>query len=662
MQSSSSKILLLLLCVLFVSCSKQTDENTRTFLPAINTGVQGANLADSSGSNFLQDLYAPSADSTACQFLESLPAPTNANERFRLLGDWSLTNVSDGSFQISTVMGSVDMGSSPLYQYALLSQAIPDKVEFLALVEQEYAKAASFGDQAKMWAARLLLKLGVLNPYSIRNSAIQSKMDAALPGAFAVQKQKFLFKDSIPGAIFQNGNPGLTVLNSNATDARDSRAAKLQKLTAILNAYARPVKLFSDASWQTFAFEAKSSLSLSLRGLLSKDLRQQSCATVLLHRSFAQLLTVMGYNRSPTNALAGQQRSVLPDVPQMLVSETSQNFAVCPTQGSFLKDGKHVLLSRDDISVGGGSGGSYFYIGSQPYVAGACSRDKAVGFGTNFTAGEGAPGVNASGSAFLAFAEGVANFMVAFNPGAPWWHRPENNIGFPLSPFESMERIKTSGAILPTDAHALALGFLSLSFQTLTDRYLMFVDADNKEVHDTSAAAGVRVSEQDRVASSPGVVQTNIKAAASLLEIALKFSNSLLELSDWKTQAESYLSDELKSEPDARRRSALRTDYQNFIDSMFGDQANLDKVTASGPSSLREQLNDLQLVAAVLAAKFALHTKTGVDCAEDIWTNPQTGEERISGKCTEQEKKDWKYALSLAGQAFHSPLFLKLSR
>lgn len=252
--------------------------------------------------------------------------------------------------------------------------------------------------------------------------------------------------------------------------------------------------------------------------------------------------------------------------------------------------------------------------------------------------------------------------MSAFNPGAEWWSNPENRLGFPLSPFESMEKIRSSGAVLPADSHALALGFLNLGFDVLLKKHLAYIGPDNREVRNSADAVGIRISEGERKPGSGGRIRTTIRTVYELTEAAFKLGHYLGRASAWRTGAETALREELEAEPDPRKRLALQKDYREFVDGLFGSQEILDKLTSEGAGSLSAQIRDLKLVMSMLSVSFARRLSEGrIDCFKENVLDVEAGEEAFTGVCTPEETAAWKYSIRLASRAFRSPLLQEIS-
>lgn len=658
MRSCFSKAVLLAAAILPAACSFKKAESERIFLPRLATGGLLQKLPSRDEATLLTDLYEPTEGVSACDWLANLSETGTGPERFRLLGDWRTPDVTD-ELQISELSGAVDIAASPLYQYALLTQQIPDKREFLALLDQEFQRAVSFGDVFKIGAVRALIKIGILNPYGVRNSVIQSKMDEALPGSFEQQEREQIFLDTIPGAVFQNGNPGLVRLSFTADEPAELKRKKLQQLGQTLDEYKRPQRIFSEGGWTAFSRDMKTGLSAAIRSFRGSESRQLACGTAILHRTFAQLLTIMGFPRLPLKRSRESDRGVLPDFEELLVNAETEEYSVCAAPGSFLKEGRRVLLSRDDIASTGDSAEPSFVLSAKPFVPQECRKVNtgpltSLSYVSSLSTDQIAPA-----SELLAFLSGVTNFVTAFNPGAPWWS--ETNLGFPLSPFESMEKIRSSGAILPADSHALSLGFLNLAFDVLLKKHLVYIGPDNKEVLNPADAVGIRISEAPRKPGAPGKVRVTIGAVSELTETAFKLSHYLSLVRNWKQRAEVALEEELAAEKDFRKRIALRRDFDDFIAGMFASEDVLGKLGAAGEGSLAAQVQNLKLAITMLSISFSHKGNGFASCHAEMIFDPESGEGRFQGECSPDEERSWRYGLALAARSFRSPILQELA-
>jgi hypothetical protein len=225
-----------------------------------------------------------------------------------------------------------------------------------------------------------------------------------------------------------------------------------------------------------------------------------------------------------------------------------------------------------------------------------------------------------------------------------------------------MEKIKSSGAILPADSHALALGFLNLSFDVLLKQHLVYVGPSGAEVKNTADAIGIRVSDLPRKSGDSKKIRTSIRSVQELTEVAFKLSHYLVRATNWRNSADGAIREELRSEPDLRKRLSIQKDYRDFIDGMFGNEDVLEKLTAAGPGSLILQIRDLKLVMSMLSTAFVQRLPNGkITCYKESLLDPVTGEEEFKGTCSAEEAKRWKYSVRLAARAFRSPILQEIA-
>ncbi len=646
-----SSSLAAILTLALSACSLKHDENERKFIEPLR--VASASSPIFSGEEGLAPvLFEPAAQYSPCEVLESIPVGESVTDRFRLLGEIKFDK--EDASPLSEIPGRVDVGASPLYQYAILTQQIPTAEEFMALLEGEYERATGFGDVLKLGIARRLLKWGFMNVYSLRNSVVQDRINEALPGVFKESGEAPLFKNSVPAALLQNGNPFLVRMSLSPEDNQVTRETKLRRLDEVFKAYNRPLRVFSPGGWPQFSQDMKVSLTAAIRGLNSSNIQSRACSTVLMHRAFAQLMAVMGYHRPPIEE--ERRLSFFPPFQNMLKSKEDNELVVCPSPGSFLQGPHRLLLTREQL----GNGGEAFDLAQDPQTAQLCSRQEAKPLSHAPRVWSAADAARASGSQVAAFLNGAVNFAFAFNPRSQWWRGTQ--VGFPLSPFDGIEKIKSSGAILPADAHALSLGFVNLGFDLLMKKHLVFVNDAQKEVPSSAEATGVRLSEASRTAMSGGKVITTVAGSAQLMEIAFKLGHSLGLLDRWRVEAEESIREELAFERDPVKRRALKADFNMFLEGMFGSADTLERLGSGEKGSVRDQLRSLSLASSLLGARFVVRENGRVTCASRLVLDLASGVETPEGRCTASEEAAWKYSLLLAARTFRSPYFFELSR
>jgi|GEM_PF-1476736 len=612
---------------------------------------------------------------------------------------------------LNRISGRIDIAASPLYQYSLVyigEKQIPDRQQFLALVDEKIdilrlLKKRDDDDTTPplpiMLAYRTLMNLGVLDVYDQRNSLTQDIMNVYFPGAF-VPEGSYRLKSSFPEAIFKNGSPSFSAFTPGPDDSEETIRRKIEGVNAMLGVYQRDTALFTKPTWDSFREDQRAGLTAAIRGINSKSAVEQACGTMLLHRSFGQMLTVMGYDRPEMREDRETHQSSLPPLAGLLDGKESNAFRVCKTPGSFVRQDFRTPLAREDLLNLSKTAAS-FSLARSPYVPEPC-RDPVSKQSADYRESRGLPlGKNDAISAeqLLEFVSGVTYFSMAFNPGATWWKN-----GLPMASIPSLESLATSGAVLPTDAHALSLAFLQLSFSNVQDRHLVLIDGDGRETSDESKTMGARISLAPRVTGSGGKVVTTARSAALLAEFAFRFSKNLDSLSNWYGSARVFVRDEdrrLREElaqrlqgegfnlPDAdlppgkrqKKQELIKhfsellvmntASYSTLVNEMFGEEANLVTLVDNGsPKAVRKRLEDLKLISSLMLVSLVQRLPDGrITCFDRLESDVETGAELKFGECSSRDstvggstRELFRQAMGLAAQEYNSPIFREFAQ
>lgn len=595
---------------------------------------------------------------TACQWLTDLGKPVNADFDFRLLGGSDVTL--NSKTNLPDFLGNVDPGGSPLYSYALLGQTIPNKSEFLALVDKEFSSMQEVPFKLRLGA--LLMKKGLLNPLKQRNSIFQKKINEAFPGIFDSTSTLNRIQNSIPWMLLKNGNPDLELALA-LQDKNNSKISDQQitKLTQVMRTYAESVRVFGLPSWQSFEVEFRTGLSLALRGLRTTDPMERACSTALLHRMLSQMFMVIGYDRLPFEPREDGKGFHLPPFKDLLDSPAGNHFLVCPSAGSFVLKGHRKILDREALSTPYSQSGILYDLMPTPQVLPLCQKAMAIPYtGSSHQEFNGGSELDlAQATDWLSFINAMGHFFIAFNPGAPWWMDPTNTLGFPMSPFESLEQIKSSNAILPTDANALALGLINISVPSFQKKHLIFLTSNMKITETTTEASKIRISEEPKdLLGNHSPIRTKIRAATLLAEISFKLAESLKRLDLWQQNASTAVREDMLRTTDSKKRLMIFRDYRNFIDSLYASDATLKMLITSDKDSFRDQLETLKLAASLLVMQFASHDNA--KCYSELIFDPQTGRETPFGACNEEDLTLWKFTIGLIAQEYRSPIFQQI--
>lgn len=755
MLSSSSKLALILLLLSAGACSKLKRETVlRRPFPRLDPTLGSS--VDPVEAEPVEELYSSVGKLSACEWLQQVGSGDSLVGRFRVIGkaqpvessdqlsdddngpldflrfwDNDIVKESDAcrrvrfgnrdpkwvdqcyqerallakrkGVNLNRISGRVDMAANPLYNYALTAvvndlddPVIPDGEGFLSRVEDTLSKSPT--TIPTLIAYRALMKLNILDVYTERNKRTQRELNRIFPGAF--NREIYHLQGSFPDTIFTNGSPALNTFTPLPDDSQEIKSRKIEGINAMLSIYSRDVSLFSHPSWDSFREDMRSGMTAAIRGLNSRSPIEQACGATLIHRSFAQLLTVKGYDRVPVTEDLATRQSSLPPLEELLEDKESRRFKVCKTTGSFVRNGYRHSLSLDDLNHLS-SLGSELSLAATPYLPGPCEKPVSV-VSPDYRDATGAfVGVDDPTPArrLLEFASGVSYFTMAFNPAAPWWKN-----GLPLGKWTTFESIVPSGAVLPMEANALSLAFLQASFGNIQDRHLVQIDENGRETSDASRTLGVRISESPRTAGTGGTVETTARSAALLAEFAFRFSAHLDKLADWYPKARAFsrdedrrireeyrqrlLSEKLAGSSDEmedsqlRRKAAIDKDFKDqlkknadvlndFVSGMFGGEETLVRLTKEGSDgALRSRMQDLKLVASFLLVSFVKREADGrLTCYDHLTSDLDTGSESKTGECSDRDSNAlgttqslFKQAMAMAAREYDSPIFKEFSK
>lgn len=564
------------------------------------------------------------------------------------------------------VWGRVGIGTHPVYEIALQSVEFPSRDEFMKLVSQERSK---FGLVLLPFfeSYRALIKIGIKDAIEMRNKIIQERVDQAFPGAFDLHGKPSKMEDSLSLALILNALPSYSTLLTLPSDTAQQKQRKLAVMDRIQAVLSKPLPFFRTDSWSDFSDDAITALNASVKSLVSRDPVEQACAVALLHRNFAQMIRIIGYSRLPTvtNSATGTS-AMATSISGLLGSPDGVKLATCPAPGSFAKNGKRVIVSEKKLSDYATSSSPIVMSGKIEALA-RCARSEAQVYSEASVEGyaAGKPSAVATAEDHLALMRVLSHQLTAFNPSSDWWAK--SPVGYPLGEFTDFETIERSGAVLPYQYHALALGLLQVSLDALVGSHLMQVDADFRETDVGKEVVGIRLSTRPRSLKSAAPVETSLDAALILAEVSFKAGAYLKQVPRWKKAHQSYY----RSEHARLRTSSEKANYkrmnENFINGLFGAESNLLLLTGEkdlpGGINLQEQVDQLKVASAMLLASFALPAKNSTvaqpryTCAASLVTDPRKGGELKKGHCTAAQERVWKQTFSWLSTLYKSPLF-----
>ncbi len=632
---------------------------------------------------------------SACHRLARRGRPSSERERQELERLWKLCREYNatpaGAIDLKTALARVDVSQSPLYNLALSTPDVPDRARFIELVEQELNKTPlDLTDKIvprkhqflrtilfpillpimaldwiipdrvfKTVALNMALQLGMIDPIAERNRIVRERMEAAFPGAFETGPGFGKLTNSIPEVIARNGTPELSRFELTGDESPADAKLKNARRAEILKHYTRPVALFRAGGWASFNDDNRRGLALAIRGFSSRNADEQACGTILLHRSFAQMLSIMGHNRIPVERTANRERANVVPVEKLLGKRDGTVIQTCAEPGSFAKQGLAQLLDRDSLGAYDSrlAAESPLDLARTPRRLNDCTLDRALGQVSESSQIED----TARSEELIDFLSGSVHTLLALNPRANWWRDSQ----WPLSKFEDLQQILSSEGFMPFEAHALALAYVNIGFTNLAERHIVYIGADGRELTSAQGARGIRISDLPHVRGNGGRIRTSISSVVTLtqlvhkLDYAFELVDRLQE--DFKNSLEEAHAD--SSAEGRRAEKELQKNIEDITVGMFGSAASMAKVADAGPGSARAQMQDLKMALGLLLTSFAEKDSDGVvQCVSALEKDLSIGDDSKVGRCTTAEKAEWKRALILSGKYMKSPLLMDLAK
>jgi len=597
----------------------------------------------------------------------------NSMETESFLGQISSRAHGAEAGEIYSLNGRIDIAANAIYQFGLTrtlregedGRGIPDRARFMRELDEEISKKDLFIGQPFARLKQLILGLGVVDFYKLRNDLITTKIHESLPGVFdhntREKSQVYRLFHVIPEIVFSNAIRDQFSVLPNLSDNKFALATKLVVLKRMLKNFEKPLPLFVNNSWLAFEKDSRISVNLALSGMLSNKPSEQVCGAVLFNRSLSQLLSLIGYVRPPMIQDSVLKTSRLPEFKKMLNHDQGSVLKSCPIPGVFstFQEGRNLRLLIDENDLGTTENRDYLLPARIPAIP-ACDPSVAVAenswdylhfskFYNDSVAGS---------DEWLALLRAVSQFLVAFNPGAEWWRGDRQ---FPLMNLQDLNKAALSEGILPYESHALALGIINLAVTQFEKKHLVLMNSAGQEVLSSDDAMALRISQKPRIAGAKGKVATTVYSATLLTEAAFKFGVSFKRLAEWKTTAEKMRSDmEFIKNPEERK--LMIADYDGFMQGVFGSIDNLEMLTEESDDSVRSLLSNLQVATALLMSSFVRQKSDGsYGCFAEIENDLDQATEKMIGVCTAEEERRFKVLMRILAKTYQSPLFSRYS-
>ena len=441
--------------------------------------------------------------------------------------------------------GAIDIAESPFTQFILGEKFVNGSEEDFYKKAKEERDAGRIGDM-KWFFLKFMKGLGSLR--SVQHSATNDKLEEAFPGIFGDTA-------SLDKSLF------LSLAN---------RAAPLHKIgpKQSQEILTTTVSLFPlEQNWSQYPSEVRLNLGSALNGWREgTSEKEKLCSLVLLHHHFAQLLRIKGHN-TPTLYYSRWKKS--PAYIEEL-SSSQPEFKTEEVPGAFYdwNAKQAVVVSNESIT-------SY-----DP-------RNQAFGITSQMPQGKAEAKPGDLGDS-LSLMEALAYSFEASSPASPFVDANGYFFGDVQAPGGS--------ALLPSEAHSLALGLLSMNFKNLAALHIRKVNGKGLLVQDPSAAAGIVLGRNWKENISELHLMDVIRLArvVSYLDVAMNRFRAK-EPKDWEEMNPVYNKKTLAS---------------LMGPALFTEEELSNILTPSERSSvLKDNLKALKFPLALLLSKWELHQR-----------------------------------------------------
>ena len=492
--------------------------------------------------------------------------------------------------------GGLDIGESPFVQLFFGEKfAVMSPEEFLKTVEAEYQ--AGKISWAKYQAIQLIKGSPTLL-LKAQLSATNGKLEEGFPGVFGNTAD---MKASLHLLLMGKASAGKFSINQHAG-----------VVTARL-------PLFISSDWSQFTEDARLTLSgviksVSADGSTPDGTREKLCGLVLWQRQFAQLLSLKGYQQP--ELFATEQGNLIQKRINKLSSEYPEFKKVSKT-GAFADatTQKSIVLSAADIPVYDPSKKTFLITAHVPTF--------------------GAQSSTANFSQMLSLLEGLAYMYAATSPAAPWVKKSADYV------MGDVSDPKAPNAIVPADAHSLALGLMRINLKNLAKFHVVQLNAQGAELQPGQQVAGfIPMESKTKGVSLQHVIQ--LTRIAVVLDQALGyFKNAPPET--WAKFHPVY---------DRKTLAALLGDF-------YLPKAEVEKLLSK--EELETVLKSTLVKFRLPLASLLMQMGAGKKCVSHLNWDLKTGARKPTRICDANEAKSVKSAIRLLALHVRSPLLYKKS-
>lgn len=515
----NAKLFFLAALVLLVSgCGKDKAEKPeRVAFPEVNNSAVGSidsNLlaTETFGAGLAK--FAASSQASACARMETLRADETDFQAFSVFSKFIAKPTSRvqrvppqdrllserASLQaLAAADAQINLQDSPFIRYLLASEKvlgkIPTREGFIDYLNNAYANDEI--GAVKYYAALAAAKLNDGAADLLRFMGINGSLQDKFPGVFgepSAMKSSLYLNLIANAALDKNKNVRIEQL-------------RMQDVHDILTTRVRMID--GDGDWKSFENDMYDSMLAVLSAQKRTELdsaeeqKERLCAFVLWQRAWNQLLSINGYTSPKLVRYGGGEYGIQKFAADSDKADYASKIGIMP--GAF--NAPRGVLTPDLLA-------NY-------------SGEPVIFLKDSFRIGTPEFSANANLAQVLHMANAMALFFEASSPASPWYLE-----GVPYL-FGDVEA-RGSGAVLPAEAHLLALGLMKVNLTNLSTVFLKKINLDGLPV-DTSKP------EDSREGRATGIALFD-QPAAGVRNSSMHIDRVVM-LTDAAIRLETYLKD-----------------------------------------------------------------------------------------------------------------------
>jgi len=526
----------------------------------------------------------PDSSALACDHLNNLGTDRKDTHRFSLFGHI-------GADQ----NGRIEISQSPFLRLILAEKfQVPSDNEFYQMAKAKYDSGELSWTKWQLLRAARQIAPGKYQ--TIKFDSINEELLKKFPGLYGGV-------DPVSSAVFSSlvlKIKGVDLMND--YEITDALTASLPLWTSV-------------SASDSFSENIRTDIGAALNGLYSDSLKEQVCGFVLIQRSFGQLLTLKGYHSPKVIDFDDGSEGIRP------LSKADPYIEKQVQPGTFFSSlrGKPIALTSAMIQ-------NY-----DPAVELLIPQlPPMVGFDLNGR-GRVAEALNL-----------LESFMYFYDGTSPGNELAQKNAKYLLGDIE-----KDTNALLPADAHKLALGLMVMAFKNMGAIHIKKIDSTGKIAASAKSVKGIMLADLsvggDQQRPSDQIIR--VEDVARLSRVIVYLQKSLKTLTTL-------------SREELLVKNSAYTD--ETLVSLLGKYASVAESNDRHASSLIGNLESLQLPVAMLMNRFL---SSSDECFQYLSWNSNTGNvTRSYAECTPEQVSSLSQAMKLMGRATRSDVLVTRSK